>query len=169
MGAASLGLVAVYPFAKRFTNWPQLVLGLTFNWGTLLGWTAVRGQLEWAAVALYAAGVLWTLGYDTIYAHQDKEDDALIGVKSTALKFGDTTRTWLFGFYTGAIAMIACAGYLTGLSMVFYAGVALCGVHLAWQAWRVDINAPADCLAKFKSNRNFGLLLAAAIIAGQLF
>jgi 4-hydroxybenzoate polyprenyltransferase len=134
-----------------------------------LGWTAVRGQLEWPAVALYTAGVLWTLGYDTIYAHQDKEDDALIGVKSTALKFGDTTRTWLFGFYTGAIAMIAWAGYLTRLSMVFYAGIALCGVHLAWQAWRVNINAPADCLAKFKSNRNFGLLLAAAIIAGQLF
>ncbi len=169
MGVASLGLVAVYPFAKRFTNWPQLVLGLTFNWGALLGWTAVRGQLDWPAVALYGAGVLWTLGYDTIYAHQDKEDDALIGVKSTALRLGDSTRPWLFGFYAGTIILIACAGYLAGLAMVFYAGLALCGLHLARQAWRVDINAPADCLAKFKSNRDFGLLLAAAIVAGQLF
>lgn len=168
-GIASLSLIAVYPFAKRFTNWPQLILGLTFNWGALLGWAAVRGQLNWPAVALYAAGVLWTLGYDTIYAHQDKKDDVLIGVKSSALRLGDATRPWLFGFYAGTIALIACAGYLVGLSEVFFGGLALCAAHLAWQAWRVDINAPADCRAKFNSNRDFGLLLAAAIIAGRVF
>lgn len=166
---ASLGLVAVYPFAKRFTNWPQFVLGLTFNWGALVGWTAVRGQLDWPAVALYAGGVLWTLGYDTIYAHQDKKDDALIGVKSSALKLGDATRPWLFTFYAGALALIAYAGFLAGLSTVFYMGLVLCGGHLVWQAWRVDIHAPMDCLAKFKSNRDFGLLLTAAVIAGQIF
>jgi len=167
MAVASLGLVAIYPFAKRYTYWPQLVLGFTFNWGALLGWTAVRGQLDAPAVALYAAGILWTLGYDTIYAHQDKEDDALIGVKSTALRLGDATRPWLFGFYAGATVLIAMAGYLAELSLAFYAGLLLCALHLAWQAWRVDIHAPADCLATFKSNRDFGLLLTAAIIVGQ--
>ncbi|NQV43984.1 MAG: 4-hydroxybenzoate octaprenyltransferase [Rhodospirillales bacterium] len=168
MAVASLGLVAIYPFAKRYTYWPQLVLGLTFNWGALLGWTAIRGQLDAPAVALYAAGILWTLGYDTIYAHQDKEDDALIGIKSTALKLGDATQHWLFGFYAGAIVLIALAGYLAGLSLAFYGGLLLCALHLAWQAWRVDIHAPTDCLATFKSNRDFGLLLTAAIIAGQV-
>ena len=168
VAVASLGLVALYPFAKRYTYWPQLVLGFTFNWGALLGWTAVRGQLDAPAVALYAAGILWTLGYDTIYAHQDKEDDVLIGVKSTALKLGEATRPWLFGFYAGAIAFIALAGYLAGLSLAFYAGLVLCALHLAWQAWHVDIHTPADCLATFKSNRDFGLLLTASIIAGQV-
>ena len=101
LGASSLLLVAVYPFAKRVTYWPQAVLGLTFNWGALLGWAAVRGDLGWPAVVLYAAGLLWTLGYDTIYAHQDKEDDILIGVKSTALKLGAATKPWLWAFYGG--------------------------------------------------------------------
>ena len=170
LGVASLALVALYPFAKRFTYWPQFVLGLTFNWGALLGWTAVRGQLEWPAVALYVGGLCWTLGYDTIYAHQDKEDDALIGVKSTALRLGNATRPWLFAFYAGATGLIAWSGHLAGFTGGFFTVlVVCCGGHLAWQAWRVDINNPADCLAKFKSNRDFGLLLTVAILLAQLF
>ncbi len=168
LAISSLGLVVIYPFAKRFTYWPQLVLGLTFNWGALLGWTAVRGQLDWPAVALYAAGVFWTLGYDTIYAHQDKEDDVLIGVKSSALKLGDSTRPWLFGFYGATIILIALAGYQAGLAPVFYAALVPCALHLIWQAWRVDIHNSADCLTKFKSNRDFGLLLCAAIILAKV-
>ncbi|MEE8393943.1 MAG: 4-hydroxybenzoate octaprenyltransferase, partial [Rhodospirillales bacterium] len=116
VGACSLGLVAVYPFVKRFTYWPQAVLGLTFNWGALLGWAAVKGDLGVPALALYGAGVLWTLGYDTIYAHQDKEDDLLIGIKSTALRLGANTRPFLFAFYGGALALIAAAGLLAGLA-----------------------------------------------------
>ena len=112
LGASSLLLVVVYPFAKRVTYWPQVVLGLTFNWGALLGWAAVRGDLGWPAVVLYAAGLLWTLGYDTIYAHQDKEDDILIGVKSTALKLGPATKPWLWAFYAGATVLLALVGAL---------------------------------------------------------
>ena len=123
LGASSLLLVAVYPFAKRVTYWPQAVLGLTFNWGALVGWAAVRGDLGWPAVVLYAAGLLWTLGYDTVYAHQDKEDDILIGVKSTALKLGAATKPWLWAFYGGAIALLALAGALAGLSWPFFVDV----------------------------------------------
>ncbi len=168
LGISSLGLVVLYPFAKRFTYWPQLILGLTFNWGALLGWSAVRGQLDWPAIALYAAGVAWTLGYDTIYAHQDKEDDIQIGVKSTALKFGDNTVPWLMGFYTLAILLIGTAGYLGAIPWPFYVGLGLCAAHLAWQIVRVDVNNAADCMKKFKSNRDFGLLLFAAIVAGHV-
>jgi len=169
VGVASLGLIVIYPFAKRYTYWPQFILGLTFNWGALLGWTAVRDQLNWPAVILYLAGVFWTLGYDTIYAHQDKKDDVLVGVKSTALKFGKTTRIWLSGFYATTLILLALMGNLAGVSQVYFLGVAVCGAHLFWQVWTVDIENPADCHSKFKSNRDFGLLLMAAIFAGQLF
>lgn len=168
-GLGSMGLVALYPFAKRFTYWPQFVLGLTFNWGALLGWTAVRDQLDWPAVALYAAGVFWTLGYDTIYAHQDKEDDVLVGVKSTALKFGDATRPWIAVFYAVTLGLTAYAGILANLGNIFFAGLFVCAFHLVWQVWQVDIHSPADCQSKFKSNRDFGLLLMVAILAGQIF
>ncbi|MBL6958254.1 MAG: 4-hydroxybenzoate octaprenyltransferase [Rhodospirillales bacterium] len=168
VGAASLLLVAVYPFMKRITYWPQAVLGLTFNWGALLGWAAVRGEIAPAALVLYAAGFFWTLGYDTIYAHQDKEDDLLVGIKSTALRLGDATRPWLFVFYGISLVLLAWAGILAGLGWPFYAGLALAAGHLAWQAATIDTDTAADCLAKFKSNRDYGLILFAAIIAGQL-
>ncbi len=167
VGAASLVLVAAYPFAKRLTYWPQAVLGLTFNWGALLGWAAVRGDLGAPAVALYAAGVFWTLGYDTIYAHQDKEDDALIGIKSTALRLGDGTRPWLFGFYGTATALMALAGTLAGLAWPYYVFLAVGAAHLAWQAAAVDLDDAKDCLAKFRSNRHFGWIVLAGVIAGQ--
>lgn len=168
LGILSLVLVAVYPFSKRVTYWPQAILGLTFNWGALLGWTAVRGTLDWPAVALYAGCFFWTMGYDTIYAHQDKEDDILIGVKSTALKLGDATRPWLFGFYGATVALMTLAGWLAGLSWPFYAGLALAGAHLFRQAATVDIADPAHCLAVFKSNRVVGWLILAAFVGGSI-
>jgi 4-hydroxybenzoate polyprenyltransferase len=169
VGAASLLLVFPYPLMKRITWWPQAWLGLTFNWGALLGWAAVRGEIGAPAVALYAAGWLWTLGYDTIYAHQDKDDDVLIGVKSTALRLGDATPRWLVGFYGGALALIAAAGWLAGLSWPFWPLLAAAGLQLAWQIRSVRIDDGADCLDKFKSNRFFGWALLAAIVAGRVW
>ncbi|MEO5335818.1 MAG: 4-hydroxybenzoate octaprenyltransferase [Magnetospirillum sp. WYHS-4] len=166
VGGSSLVLIAVYPLMKRVTYWPQAVLGLAFNWGALLGWAAVRGELDWPALALYAGGIFWTLGYDTIYAHQDKEDDILIGVKSTALRLGAATRTWLYGFYGAALAFFGLAGGLAGLAWPFYLGLAVAGLHLGWQAAKVDTDDPRDCLDKFKSNRYFGWLLLGAVLAG---
>ncbi len=168
LGAGSLILVVLYPFMKRITYWPQLFLGFTFNWGALLGWAAVKGDLGAPAVALYAAGVFWTLGYDTIYAHQDKDDDSLIGIKSTALKFGAATRPWLVGFYGVTVVLMALAGFLAGLSWPFYLGLALGALHLAWQSKTVNITDPRNCLAKSKSNRDFGLIVLAGIIAAQV-
>lgn len=168
MGVLALPLVVTYPFMKRITYWPQSWLGLTFNWGALMGWAAVRGELAAPAVALYIAGIFWTLGYDTIYAHQDKADDLLVGVKSTALKLGEATRPWLFGFFAMAILLLGVAGYSAGLAWPFYAGLAAAAAHAAWQAGTVGIDDPKDCLRKFKSNRDFGLLVLAGIVAGQL-
>lgn len=170
VGVASLALVFPYPLMKRITYWPQAWLGLTFNWGALLGWAAVTGDLAAPALWLYAAGILWTLGYDTIYAHQDKDDDALIGVRSTALRLGDATPLWLVGFYGGTVALAALAGASAGLSWPFYAVLLLAGGgQLAWQTARVRIDDSADCLQKFKSNRFFGWALLAAIVAGKVF
>ena len=165
VGVASLALVFPYPFMKRITWWPQAWLGLTFNWGALVGWTAVAGSLSAPALWLYAAGFFWTLGYDTIYAHQDKEDDALIGVKSTALRLGAHTRPFLFLFYGVAVALLAGAGWSAGLAWPYYAGLAAGTAQLAWQAAGVDTGDPRDCLAKFKSNKWFGLILLAGIVA----
>ena len=168
LGASSLVLVALYPFAKRVTYWPQAVLGLTFNWGALLGWAAVRGDLSLPAIVLYTAGLLWTLGYDTIYAHQDKEDDILIGVKSTALRLGAATKPWLWAFYAGCIGLLALAGALVVLSWPFFAVLAGVAAHFAWQVMRLDVEDPKDCLAKFKSNQTVGLMVFAAIVLGRV-
>lgn len=160
LGAASLGIVAIYPFMKRITNWPQLVLGFAFNWGALVSWSAVQGSLSWPAVALYAGGIFWTLAYDTIYAHQDTEDDVLIGVKSTALHFGDATKGWLIGFFILALLSIDAALWLAGASFIAHMGVALATLHAAWQINRFELNNSALCLRLFKSNREFGLIIA---------
>jgi 4-hydroxybenzoate polyprenyltransferase len=167
LGAASLVLVVTYPFMKRITWWPQVFLGLAFNWGALLGWSAARGELGLPAILLYLAGIAWTLGYDTIYAHQDKEDDALIGVKSTARLFGGKTRPWLFLFYTLTLAGIALAGLVEGMGWLFWSGLFVAALHLYWQAASVDIDNPADCLAKFRSNKWLGLIVFAAILLGR--
>ena len=169
LGMASLALVVIYPFMKRFTYWPQLVLGFTFNWGALLGWAAVKGDLSLAPGLLYMAGIFWTLGYDTIYAHQDKDDDILIGVKSTALKFRDATRGWLVAFYGFTILLMAWAGTEAAASWPYYVGLGAAALHLLWQVATVDIHDPKNCLARFRSNRDFGLIVLAAIVAGNLF
>lgn len=164
LGVASLGLVAIYPFAKRFTWWPQVFLGLAFNWGILLAWAAHDDGIDRAAIPLYLAGVAWTLFYDTIYAHQDREDDAMIGVKSTARLFGTHTRAWLAGFAAAAVGLAALSVWMAvhwPLDLwLGLAGVAAFGLHLVWQLARLDIDDPVRCLALFRANRDAGLLLA---------
>jgi 4-hydroxybenzoate polyprenyltransferase len=167
LGAAVLVLIATYPFMKRITYWPQVFLGLNFNWGALIGWTAVTGAFAWPPLLLYLGGVFWTVGYDTIYAHQDKEDDIRIGVKSSAIALGEQTRPWLFAFYAAALLLWSAAGYVAGLGAMFWAGLAAATVQLAWQAARVGTDNPADCLRKFRSNRAVGWLLLAGIVAGH--
>jgi 4-hydroxybenzoate polyprenyltransferase len=167
LGAASLLLITAYPFMKRLTYWPQLFLGFTFNWGALLGCAAATGTLSTPAIILYAAGIFWTLGYDTIYAHQDKEDDILIGVKSTALKFGEATSAWLFGFYAASLFFIWLAGFLTGLGWPFYLSLFAASLHLVWQIKSLNLSDPLNCLSRFRSNRNFGLIILTGIIAAQ--
>jgi len=168
LGLSSMGLVAIYPFMKRITFWPQIVLGLTFNWGALVGWAAVKGSMDLAPLLLYAGCLFWTLGYDTIYAHQDKEDDARIGLKSTALKFGAGTRPWLYFFYGVASVLFTAAGYAAEVSWVFYVFAASIAAQLAWQARTVEIDNPLDCLVKFRSNRFVGWLLLAGVVGGRL-
>src|SRR3546814_10827106 len=154
---------------KRVTWWSQAFLGLTFNWGALVGWAAMTGGLAPAAVLLYAAGIAWTLGYDTIYAHQDKADDLLIGLKSTAIRFGARTKPWLSAFYGATILLLGTAGWTAGMAWPFYAALALGAVQLGWQVRMLDIGDPADCLAKFRSNKGFGLLILAGLgAAGAL-
>jgi 4-hydroxybenzoate polyprenyltransferase len=162
-GIASLAIVAVYPFMKRITYWPQIVLGLAFSWGALMGWAAWFGRLDAPAWLLYAGSIAWVIGYDTIYAHQDTEDDALIGVKSTALLFGARTKPMLALFYAIAVALIGAAGYAAGGGIVFAIGLAAFAAHLAWQVVRLDIANPDVCLAVFKSDRDAGLILFAAM------
>jgi 4-hydroxybenzoate polyprenyltransferase len=168
LGVLSLVLVFTYPLMKRVTWWPQFFLGLAFNWGALMGPAAVTDAVEPASLLLYAAGILWTLGYDTIYAHQDKEDDALVGVKSSARRLGARTRPALYAFYAGTVLLLAITGAVAGLAWPFYGLLAAGAAQLAWQAARVDTDDPQDCLAKFKSNRLFGWLILAGIVAGHV-
>jgi 4-hydroxybenzoate polyprenyltransferase len=166
LGAASLLLVAAYPFMKRITWWPQAWLGLTFNWGALLGFTAVTGAVGWPAVLLYAAGVFWTLGYDTIYAIQDLEDDALAGVKSSARRLGSHARVAVLGFYVISFGLALAAAWKADLGPLFLPFAGLFAIHLSRQAVRVDPGDPVGALRLFKSNRDAGLILFAALVAG---
>jgi 4-hydroxybenzoate polyprenyltransferase len=164
-GIASLVIVAVYPFMKRITWWPQLVLGLAFSWGALMGFAVMLGRIDATALALYAGSIAWVIGYDTIYAHQDAEDDALIGIKSTALLFGARTRPALTAFYGLAVVLIGVALMLAGARWPAWIGLAAFAVHLVWQIRRLEISDPALCLRIFKSNRDAGLLLFAGLLA----
>jgi len=163
-GIASLLVVVIYPFMKRITYWPQIFLGLAFSWGALMGWPAAFGRLDWPAIVLYAGSILWVIGYDTIYAHQDRDDDLLIGIKSTALLFGNRTPKMLATFYAGAIVLIAAAGFMAGGGIMFTIGIVAFAAHLAWQVARLDIDDPAHCLMLFKSNRDAGLILFGAML-----
>jgi 4-hydroxybenzoate polyprenyltransferase len=165
LGAASLALIAAYPFMKRITWWPQAWLGLTFNWGALLGFSAITGHLAWPAISLYAGCILWTLGYDTIYAHQDREDDAMIGVKSTARLFGENSRNWITGFYSLAAALLALAMLAAGSPGWSACLLLPAAAHLFWQSRSVEIDAPEKCLKLFRANRDTGFMIAAALVA----
>ena len=164
IGIASLGVVAIYPFMKRVTYWPQVFLGLAFSWGALMGWAAARGRLELPAFLLYAGSIAWVMHYDTIYAHQDREDDALVGLKSTALLFAENTMPALAVFSSAAVILIGLAGYAAGAGMVFALGLAVFAAHLAWQIARIEIADPESCLRMFRANRDAGLILFAALV-----
>jgi 4-hydroxybenzoate polyprenyltransferase len=168
-GIVSLVIVAVYPLMKRFVSWPQIVLGLAFSWGALMGWAALFARLDAPAYLLYAGSIAWVIGYDTIYAHQDREDDALIGVKSTARLFGARTRLALIICYSLAVVLIGLAGAAAGAGAIFAVGVIVFGAHLGWQISRIDIDDGDLCLRLFKSNRDAGLILFAALTLDALY
>ncbi len=163
-GLASLAIVFIYPFMKRITNWPQFVLGMAFSWGAILGWTAVFGRLDPPAIALYLAAIAWTIGYDTIYAHQDAEDDAVIGIKSTARLFGNKTRQVIAGFYAAAALFLTAAIFLAGGGIAAYAGLGMATVHLGWQIRTLDTGDTDNCLARFRANRWTGWLVFAGLV-----
>ena len=169
LGVASLAIVAIYPFAKRFTDWPQFFLGMAFSWGALMGWAAEFSNVSAASVALYIAAIAWTIGYDTIYAHQDKEDDALIGVRSTARLFGDRTAQWLIGLYGLTVVLIAVSFWLAGVGLVAWLGLAVAALMLAWQIATLDIDDPEQCLALFKFNGVVGLIVFIGLVAALPF
>jgi 4-hydroxybenzoate polyprenyltransferase len=168
LGVASLLLVALYPLAKRVTWWPQLVMGFTFGFGAPMGYAAASGRIDAAWAALYGAAILWDLGFDTIYAHQDREDDVLVGVKSTARLFAERTKPFLAACYAGTMVMLALAGWLAGLSVWFYPALLLPGMLLGWQVAVLDIDDPGLCLRLFRANREVGLAVGLAIMIGQL-
>jgi len=163
-GIASLAIVAIYPFMKRITWWPQIVLGLAFSWGALMGFAVTFARIDATALFLYAGSISWVIGYDTIYAHQDVEDDALIGIKSTARLFAERTHQALVVFYGLAVLLIAMAFVLAGVRYPAWIGLAAFASHLAWQVSWLRIGDPVLCLRLFKSNRDAGLLLFAGLL-----
>ncbi len=164
LGAASLFLIAAYPFMKRIIWWPQAWLGLTFNWGAILGFAAEAGRIDWADILLYAGLVFWTLGYDTIYAHQDVEDDALVGVKSTARLFGRRSRDWILAFYAVGFTLVLAAGFTEHAGWPFGLLMLVAGGHLLWQVHLLDTENPDRCLKLFRANRDTGAMIAVAFI-----
>ncbi|RMD86920.1 MAG: 4-hydroxybenzoate octaprenyltransferase [Alphaproteobacteria bacterium] len=168
LGIASLLPVALYPFAKRVTWWPQVVLGLTFNWGALMGWAAARGGLDAAPMLLYVGAVFWTLGYDTIYAHQDRRDDSIAGIRSTARRLGGQSRRWIGAFYLVFLAALTAAGMAAHLAWPYFLGVLAAGLHFAWQVRRFDADDPSRCLALFRANVVMGWFPFLGALWGKL-
>lgn len=168
LGVASLLPIVAYPLFKRFTFWPQAMLGITFGWGAPMGYAAAAGVLDSTTAIIYAASFMWILGYDTIYAHQDREDDALIGVRSTARLFAERTAPFVAACYAATVALVALAGWRAGLGWGFYALLPVPAAILAWQVATLDIADPAGCLRRFKANREVGLLVGLAILAGWM-
>lgn len=166
LGYGVVGLAILYPFMKRITYWPQLFLGITFNWGILMGWASVRGSINWDTMTLYAAAVLWTLGYDTIYGHQDKMDDVKLGVKSTAIKYNRITRRLLYICYGGSALLLWIMGIRHGIGMLFFAGLFFGIILLLWQIIVTDFNKPEQCERAFRINRFYGLVIYLSIMGG---
>jgi 4-hydroxybenzoate polyprenyltransferase len=169
LGLSSLLVVAAYPFMKRITDWPQLVLGLAFSWGALMGWAALHGALAAPAVLLYVGAIMWTIGYDTIYAHQDKEDDALVGVRSTARLFGDDTKSWLSGLYAGMLILFASSFAMVGAPLPAMAGLLAAAIHLFRQIAALDIDDPEQCMRLFRSNNQVGWLIFLGLVGAGLW
>jgi 4-hydroxybenzoate polyprenyltransferase len=168
VGLASLATVAIYPFAKRFTDWPQLFLGFAFSWGAWMGWAGHFGSLALAPALLYLGSILWVIGYDTIYAHQDKEDDALVGVRSTARLFGERTKLALSLLYSGALILFALAFWSAGVPMLTYVGLGAAAFHMAYQIRILDIDDADQCLRLFKSNSTVGWLIFGGLLLAGL-
>ncbi len=166
LGVAVLLPIFIYPFMKRITYWPQAFLAIIFNWGALMGAAAIHDKITTTSLILYAACFFWTLGYDTIYAHQDKESDALIGVKSTALKLGKYTKKYLYAFYSITVVCLWAAGVSADLGIAYHAFLIIGTLHLLWQVYEVNLDRPIDCLRKFHSNVYFGLIILIGIISG---
>ena len=169
LGLASLVVVAIYPFAKRVTNWPQFVLGLAFSWGALMGWAAEFGDVDAPSLALYFGSILWVIGYDTLYAHQDREDDAIVGVRSTARLFGENTVYWLVGLYGTALIFFAWAFAMAQVPIPAFAGLIAAAAHMARQIRTLDIDDPDQCLRLFKSNGTVGWLIFLGLLGGALW
>tara|TARA_Y100000994_G_scaffold249517_1_gene261694 strand:+ start:1827 stop:2750 length:924 start_codon:yes stop_codon:yes gene_type:complete len=168
IGFLSLVLIIPYPLMKRITYWPQAWLGLTFNWGAILGWTAINNEITISTLLLYSAGFFWTLSYDTIYAHQDKIDDLIIGIKSTARLFGNKSRFYVGLFFFISLLLLLLCGFFSNLSWPYYIGLLLAALQAAWQTFTINFDDPKSCLLYFKSNRDFGLIILIAIIFGQI-
>lgn len=169
LGISSLVAVALYPFMKRITYWPQFFLGIAFNWGALMGWAVVHGSLSWAPIMLYIGSILWTIGYDTIYAHQDKEDDVIVGVRSTALLFGEVTKRALVFLYGGFVLLVGLAFYLAQVPMISFLGLFVAGIHMFLQIKAIDIDNSSQCLELFKSNSLVGFLIFAGLVCGSIW
>ena len=173
-GVASLPLVATYPLMKRYTNYPQLVLGMTFNWGAIMGWVAVRGEVDWSVVGpLYLSGAAWTLVYDTLYAHQDKVDDAKLGLKSTALTFGEETKSILSALTAATWAGWIAAGYNCGYGLpwdvpYYYVGCSAAAAHLLWQVQSADLNNADNLAHRFRSNSLVGWMMFGSCAVGNM-
>ncbi len=169
LGLASVGTIVIYPFLKRFTNWPQVGLGITFSWGALMGWSGLLDDFSEASILLYIGSIFWVIGYDTIYASQDKEDDALAGVHSTALLFGERAKILIGICYAIATAFFAASFYYAEVEIVGYVGLALGAAHLAWQVKTLDTENPERCLKLFRSNRDYGWIIFLAIVIDGWF
>ncbi|ATO57667.1 4-hydroxybenzoate octaprenyltransferase [Bartonella sp. 1-1C] len=168
LGLSSLVAVILYPFMKRITNWPQFFLGIAFNWGALMGWAAVHGSLSWAPIALYGGSILWTIGYDTIYAHQDKDDDVIVGVRSTALLFGKKTKYALIFLYGGFVILTSLAFYLAQVPILSFLGIFIAAIHMFIQIKVIDIDNNLQCLQLFKSNSFVGFLIFVGLVCGGI-
>ena len=168
LGVFILLPILIYPFMKRITYWPQAMLSLCFSWGCLMGWTAIKGSIDLPVILMTIAAFTWTMGFDTIYAHQDKEDDAVIGMKSTALKFGKSTQTWLIGFYGLTIVLLYVVGMLIGAKLIYFTTIGMAALHASWQIGTLKLDDPANCLQRFKSNGVFGLIVFIGFTADHL-